>query len=180
MPNKIDLTGQRFGRLAVIQEAGRANSQVLWLCQCDCGNLTKVLSSNLRRGNTRSCGCIVQEQLLKHGHASNGTQTAIYTLWANIIRRCYNKNNENYKYYGERGITMHDQWRSNFEAFLTYILFYLGEKPPGMVIDRINNDRGYEPGNLRWTTHSESIKNRRPHKHSRLINWTPRSNRGGG
>jgi hypothetical protein len=62
MPNKIDLTGQRFGKLVVLSENGRAsNGSVKWLCKCDCGNLHTVRSSHLRDGNVTSCGCKQKE-----------------------------------------------------------------------------------------------------------------------
>ena len=63
-----DLTGQRFGRLVVIELAGRrTNGEAMWLCRCDCGKQVTPTGSNLRRGNTTSCGCFANELKKKAG-----------------------------------------------------------------------------------------------------------------
>jgi len=70
--------------------------------------------------------------------------------------RCENPNRPDYKFYGGRGITVCDQWRKSFVAFLADV----GEKPgPRYSLDRIDNLRGYEPGNVRWATHTEQMRN---------------------
>ena len=76
MSKRIDITGQRFGRLVAILPIGRKpGGHMLWQCQCDCGGTKHVTYSNLRNSSTRSCGCLVKEKqgpLPKHGHARNG------------------------------------------------------------------------------------------------------------
>jgi len=79
-------------------------------------------------------------------------------------QRCLNKNAERYADYGGRGITIHKEWMNDFTAFMNYIVSAIGERPEGYTLDRIDNDKGYEPNNLRWATYSEQNFNRREFK----------------
>ncbi len=81
-----------------------------------------------------------------------------YRAWHEIKRRCFNKNCAAYKNYGGRGITLHGDWVDNYHAFLAHV----GRKPsPEHSIDRIDNNKGYEPGNVRWATREEQNRNTR-------------------
>ena len=157
MPNFIDITGQRFGRLIALKQAGLSKSRsVLWLCRCDCGVTVIVSSGNLRGGNSRSCGC--RKGGVIHRHSRVGSRT--YHSWSAMLQRCNNPNNVGYKNYGGRGITVCQPWQT-FANFLAD----MGERPPGRTLDRIDNDRGYSPDNCRWATYSEQTTNqRRKHK----------------
>ena len=67
MGKRIDLTGQKFGRLTVLDFYGSdKRRESIWRCQCECGNITNVLSSNLRKGYTKSCGCLQKEKAGKN------------------------------------------------------------------------------------------------------------------
>src|SRR4249920_3506499 len=126
---KIDITGQRFGRLVAIEDAGRTKrKEVLWLCRCDCGAEKIVSASHLRQGNIRSCKCLTREitrqNSLKHGHRVNRHHSDTYRSWAAMLTRCYNKNTRCYKNYGGRGIFVCERWHS-FENFLAD----MGERP---------------------------------------------------
>lgn len=78
-------------------------------------------------------------------------------LWKSMIQRCHNPRNPSYRLYGARGITVCDRWRSSYEAFVSDV----GPRPAGTCLDRIDNAKGYEPGNVRWATMREQHQNRR-------------------
>jgi len=158
--NKRMRAGDRFGRLTLASEAGRApDGSVVWLCNCDCGKAKTVLAFRLRSGNTSSCGCwqreAAQQRATKHGHSqSNHDRTPTYHSWAAMLMRCRDRNN---KSYGARGISVCERWLV-FENFLSD----MGERPEGKTIDRYPDKNGnYEPGNCRWASEEEQQNNRR-------------------
>src|SRR5882672_3270794 len=171
----IDLWGMRFGRLLVIgrssvitgatpQQAGQRK----WRCRCDCGKLCYIRSGELRYGKATSCGCFNAEKNFKHGHATrkNG-KSRTYNSWQAMIDRCFNKNRKAYSKYGGRGITICERWM-NFDNFYED----MGEKPKGLTIERIDNDKNYELSNCKWGTIREQNMNKRhyspPNKKSGL------------
>ena len=158
MPNLNIIVGLRFGRLVVVERKGAsANSRhSLWLCCCDCGEEKVVPAQRLTNGQTKSCGCWRRDLLSTHKRS----RTALYKAWYAMLYRCRNPRAKAYKYYGGRGIGVWPEW--DFVAFAAYVDTHLGPRPPGMSLDRIDNDRGYEPGNLRWATRKQQRANRRP------------------
>lgn len=158
---KLNLSGLRFGRLVALSESGRSGRAITWRCICDCGTSCSVRTASLRRGHTLSCGCITREQTVKrnraaakHGmHRSNE-----FSIWLGIRKRCLSPGSPTYKNYGARGITLHPDWVASFESFYAHV----GKRPStSHSIDRIDNTRGYEPGNVRWATPAQQGSNRR-------------------
>jgi len=152
MPALVDLTGERFGRLTVKAAACRRNGQTYWTCVCDCGELTTVKGANLRRGASKSCGCRRKETgglTRTHGESKSSE----YASFATCKARCTNPNNEDYARYGGRGVEF---------RFASFDQFYkeLGRRPAGKSVDRIDSNKHYEPGNVRWATAREQSRNR--------------------
>jgi hypothetical protein len=140
MPKLIDRTGQIFGKLTVVEQAGRDGlKKVLWRCRCECGNETVIPSGSLVTGNTASCGCIVPN--FKHG----GWKNASYNTWRAMMRRCYNKQDKDYPRYGGLGVTVCGSWHE----YLNFVAD-MGEPKGDETLDRINTYGNYEPSNCRW------------------------------
>lgn len=168
----IDLTGRRFGRLLVL---GRDDDKITpkgkrvtaYSCQCYCGGLCVVSSNDLRDGR-QSCGCLGSRTRIgqrSRTHGDSKRSGSLYQTWLGIKRRCLDPNDAAYPKYGARGIGMHLDWQRDYGKFKSWIVTNLGLKPThGHSLDRKNNDRGYEPGNLRWATQTQQARNSRATK----------------
>lgn len=170
MSKLIDLTGQKFGRLTVIERAiweESDNRCAKWLCQCQCGQTKVVSSVHLRNGNTRSCGCLSKELASERGQKSRIGQrslkhgdfgTKLYGVWAGMKRRCQNPNTKYYADYGGRGIEVCKPWQEyiNFKEWAIEAGYR-----EGLSIDRVDVDGDYCPENCRWIPLKEQNSNKR-------------------
>ena len=153
-----DLSGQSFGRLTAIAPVDRnKHSGIKWLCICECSSDLVVISNNLTRGNTTSCGCLNKELHTTHGLSD----TPEYRSWLSMIHRVTKPNDGRYNYYGGRGIRVCSRWIKSFENFYAD----MGKRPSQKhSIDRINNNGDYEPRNCRWATQKEQCRNMRTNR----------------
>lgn len=156
----IDLTGQKFGRLTVIERAENKHNNSAWLCKCECGALCVVQSCSLRSGRTKSCGCFQKEQITKileiHGQAK-GNHTRLYNIYHGIKKRCYKKDEKSFNRYGGKGITMCNEWLNDFQSFYDWAMS--NGYADNLTIDRIDNSKGYFPDNCRWVTYKVQNNN---------------------
>ena len=150
-----DITNQRFGKfIALKYKYCKKGEGAMWECICDCGKTAIVSGHNLRLGRIKSCGCLKHETAPHTIH--NLSNTKIYNAYCAMIQRCYNENNKNYKDYGGRGIKICDEWLQDFMNFYNWAI-----NNGKLTIDRVDNNRGYEPNNCRWVTMKVQSMNRR-------------------
>lgn len=164
MAKMYNAIGQTYGRLLVLKSLGVLNRKQIVLTRCSCGTELTVCLSNLRSGNTVSCGCFRKETLsiIKKTHGMRNTR--LYRVYRSMLERCYNQNSRSYINYGQRGITVCSVWKASFDNFLTWA------KQTGytdsLEIDRIDVNLGYSPENCRWSSETVQARNRRTRKHS--------------
>lgn len=160
--------GDEHGRLTAVRYSHHDKHRAAnWLFKCECGSDYIARPDQVRRGVIVSCGCYREEKAAErtsaratHGHSSNGKLSSEYNSWRNMRDRCDNPANEMFQNYGGRGIKVCERWDNSFENFLAD----MGPKQPGQTVDRIEVNGNYEPGNCRWLSHKDQMRNMRTNR----------------
>lgn len=150
--------GDRFSLLTVAALISHSKNPKA-LCYCKCGGVCVRQRGGLRNGRSTHCGCRKIARLSELNSRHGMTGTAIYSTWCNMLDRCRNPKNHQFNDYGGRGISVCNRW-------MTFENFYadMGDRPPGLLLERINNDLGYKPSNCKWATWNDQAKNKRVSK----------------
>lgn len=180
LKRKLDLCGQRFGKLVVLEQAEdyilkNGRHKIQWLCQCDCGNIKIAKTDNLRAGYTKSCGCLRQEVSSTANITHGMAHTRLHNVWKGMRARCYNCNSTNYQHYGGRGITMCDDWYNDYANFYLWAInngYKSNAKRGECTIDRIDVNKGYSPDNCRFIDVRLQARNRTNNHLVRIGNET--------
>ena len=148
------MIGKKFNRLQVLSLSETRGKHRYWLCKCECGTEKVVCETNLKSGHTKSCGCLNKELSTARNTSHGMSKTRTYQIWKGMRKRCSNPNDTCYRLYGAIGIKVCKRWEK-FEHFYSD----MGECPPGLSIDRINNMGDYKPSNCRWATVKQQLNN---------------------
>lgn len=166
--NIEDFIGKKYNRLTVLSEApftfsANGRKKYRLLCRCDCGTEKPVALHQVIHGQTKSCGCLINERIREansiHGDTRDYKLSPEYRSWIAMKARCLYPKSVKYSRYGARGITVCPEWIESYAAFLAD----MGRKPtPEHTLDRIENNGNYERGNCRWATPAQQRANQNP------------------
>jgi hypothetical protein len=158
MGSKLKLEGRVFNRLTVLSEAPCGKQGLsMWLCVCTCQKQVVVAGRQLTSGGTKSCGCLQRETVGRMRRTHGASKTPVYNVWCTMRMRCANQTDKSFSHYGGRGIKVCVAWDRSFETFA----YDMGPRPKGGTLERIDNDKGYEPKNCRWASAAEQCRNQR-------------------
>ena len=159
MPEKLKLEGKKFNRWTIICQAEIKKPGTYWLCKCECGTIKICKGSDLKIGNTKSCGCLQKEVVSKFKKTHGLSKSKLYRVWHCMKCRCLNKNDKRYNSYGGRGIKICKEWENDFYSFYKWSI--QNRYKEGLSIDRIDNNGNYEPSNCRWVDKNTQNNNTR-------------------
>jgi hypothetical protein len=173
-----EMLGQQFGRLRVIEFARKdKHNKAVFYCACDCGKEVVVCGTNLRSGNSQSCGCLKRERSaengrksagvlsphFKHGHSGNAAipNSPTYMSWKAIKQRCLDPKSKSWSEYGGANppVKICDRWLDQEHGFENF-LADLGERLPRTTLGRFGDIGDYQPGNVAWQTAAEQVAER--------------------
>ena len=159
---KIDMTGQTFGRMTVLKEDGRStDGEVMWLCRCACGTLKHVRGRNLRQGHIKSCGCLKKTYNYRHGETPGHFRSKLYNVWSSMMQHAK-----------EHGVPVCTEWRDS-AVFIEWAR-QRGWRP-GLFFSRVNTCAGWYPENAVFSVRRNPGRTRnarvlplpKPDKHGR-------------
>jgi len=157
---KVYEAGQKLTEhLAYVAEAEKRGRHRYVRCTCSCGTEKDFKLDHIRSGATTSCGCAGRDNSAKARTTHGATSHELYGTWWQMLERCENPKNSVYAHYGERGISVCDEWRDRVAGFAAFTSD-MGERPAGCTLDRIDNDKGYSKENCEWAKHSVQVRNR--------------------
>ncbi len=162
-----DYSRQKFGKITILDFSHKHQGRYYWNCKCECGNLKEICITDLKTGNTKSCGCLKSDNHI--AKIDNLSGTRIHKIYHNMKNRCLNVNNPRYKDYGARGIEICPEWLERYNGFLN---FYKWAVSAGyndtLTLDRIDNDKGYNPENCRFVSPKVQNRNTRRTKNIKI------------